>query len=100
MSDNQNDIPTPRTDAEYKRRVQLYPQSVTTHEVVNISFARTLERENVKLKESFNQSQEARQKWIAEFDSLKSQLAAAREEVARLEGLNEPYGNLKEQLKI
>ena len=67
MSDNQNDIPTPRTDAEYKRRVQLYPQSVTTHEVVNISFARTLERENVKLKESFNQSQEARQKWIAEF---------------------------------
>ena len=58
-----------------------------------MAFAHQLERElqqaqekNLQLTKSFEQSQQARQGWLGEFDRLKSELERAVNEIARLNG--------------
>ena len=54
---NQNDIPTPRTNA-VKRLYYSSCLNAESYEYVYADFARTLERENVKLKEELNRERD------------------------------------------
>jgi seryl-tRNA synthetase len=77
---------TPRTDAAYTANIRLYPQSLTTHDVVSADFARELERENNLLREAAAQADEIsnhlddaineRNELRAENDELKKRMAA------------------------
>jgi hypothetical protein len=57
---NETEIPTPRTDAFFKRRIELYHHGLEPQDTMrDADFARQLERENAAMREVIKAAYEA-----------------------------------------